>query len=105
MAAFSEEFLSENDFEAVLATFCCCEHGYVCCYDLLKRHNQHLFLTIWWYVQYEWWPEWKQIYMYLENQTNKSAVVEWNEGMNIGTRHKPFYTKYPFISILSGAHE
>ena len=23
MVAFSEEFLSENDFEAVLATFCC----------------------------------------------------------------------------------
>ena len=47
MAAFNEEFLSENDFEAVLATFCCCEYGYVYCYDSLKRHNQHLFLTIW----------------------------------------------------------
>ena len=30
MAAFGEEFLTENDFEAVLATFCCCEHGYAC---------------------------------------------------------------------------
>ena len=47
MAAFSEEFLSENDFEAVLATFCCYEYGCVYCYDLQKRHNQHLFLTIW----------------------------------------------------------
>ena len=27
MAAFSEEFLSENDFETVLATFCCYDHG------------------------------------------------------------------------------
>ena len=47
MAAFSEEFLSENDFEAVLATFCCYEYSYVYYYDLLKRNNQHLFLTIW----------------------------------------------------------
>ena len=47
MAAFSKEFLSENDFEAVLATFYCYEYGYVYCYDLLKRDNQHLFLTIW----------------------------------------------------------
>ena len=47
MAAFSEECLSENDFEAVLATFCYYEYGYVYCYDLLKRHNQHLFLKIW----------------------------------------------------------
>ena len=46
MAAFSEEFLSENDYDAVLATFCCCEYGCVC-YDLLKRQNQHLFLTRW----------------------------------------------------------
>ena len=46
MAAFGEEFLTENDFEAVLATFCCCEHGYACCYDLLKRQNQYLFLAI-----------------------------------------------------------
>ena len=29
MVAFSEEFLSENDFEAVLATFCFYEYGYV----------------------------------------------------------------------------
>ena len=36
MAAFSEEFLSENDFDAVLATFCCCEYGCVC-YDLVKK--------------------------------------------------------------------
>ena len=27
MATFSEEFLSENDFEAVLATFCCYDYG------------------------------------------------------------------------------
>ena len=27
MAAFSEKFLSENNFEAVLATFCCYEYG------------------------------------------------------------------------------
>ena len=47
MAAFNEEFLSENDFEPVLATFCCYEYDYIYCYDLLKRHNQHLFLTIW----------------------------------------------------------
>ena len=47
MATFSEEFLSENDFEAALATFCCYEYGYVYCYDLLRRHNQHLFLIIW----------------------------------------------------------
>ena len=40
-------FLVKMTFEAILATFCCCELGYVCCYDLLKRHNQHLFLTIW----------------------------------------------------------
>ena len=46
MAASGEEFLSENDFNAVLATFCCCEYG-CACYDLLKRQNQHLFLTIW----------------------------------------------------------
>ena len=52
MAAFSEKFLSGNDFEAVLATFCCCEYGYAC-YDWLKRQNQHLFLTIWQYKQYE----------------------------------------------------
>ena len=24
---FCEELLSENDFETVLATFCCCDHG------------------------------------------------------------------------------
>ena len=24
---FCEELLSENDFKAVLATFCCCDHG------------------------------------------------------------------------------
>ena len=24
---FCEELLSESDFEIVLATFCCCEHG------------------------------------------------------------------------------
>ena len=46
MAVFSEEFLHEDDFEAVLITFCCYECGYVYCYNLLKRHNQHLFLTI-----------------------------------------------------------
>ena len=27
MATFSEEFLSENDFEAVLAIFCCYDYG------------------------------------------------------------------------------
>ena len=37
MAAFSEEFISENDFEAVLATFCRYEYGYVYCHNLLKR--------------------------------------------------------------------
>ena len=57
MAAFSEEFLIENGFKVVLATFCCYEYGYGYCYDLLKRHNQHLFLIIWWYQQYERWPE------------------------------------------------
>ena len=31
MAAFSEEFLSENDFEAVLATLCYYEYVYVYC--------------------------------------------------------------------------
>ena len=31
MAAFSKEFLSENDFEAVLATFCYYEYAYVYC--------------------------------------------------------------------------
>ena len=46
MDPVSEEFLSENDFEVVLAAFCCYEYGYVYCYDLLNRHNQHLFLTI-----------------------------------------------------------
>ena len=46
-AAFNEEFCSENNFETVLATFCCYECGYVCCYDLLKWHTQHLFLTVW----------------------------------------------------------
>ena len=46
MAAFSEEFLSEDDFEAVLATFSCYEYVYVYCYDLLERHNQHLFLSL-----------------------------------------------------------
>ena len=51
MAAFSEKFLSEKDFEAVLATFCCYEYGYIYCYDLVKRYNQHLFLTIWMMVQ------------------------------------------------------
>ena len=39
MTAFSEEFLSENDFEAGLATFSCYEYGYVYCYDLLKRQS------------------------------------------------------------------
>ena len=24
---FCEELFSENDFEVVLATFCCCDHG------------------------------------------------------------------------------
>ena len=74
---------SENDFEFVLTTFCCYEYGYVYCYDLLIRHNQHLFLTIWQYLAYEWWPEWKKMYLFLKNQTEKSTVVEWNEGMNI----------------------
>ena len=41
------KFLVKMNFEAVLVTFCCCEHGYVCFYELLKRHNQHLFLTVW----------------------------------------------------------
>ena len=27
MAVFSEEFLSESEFEAVLATFCCYDYG------------------------------------------------------------------------------
>ena len=27
MGAFSEDFLSEDDFEAVLATFCCYDYG------------------------------------------------------------------------------
>ena len=27
MAAVSEEFFSENDFEAVVATFCCYDYG------------------------------------------------------------------------------
>ena len=27
MAAFSEECLSENDFEVVLVTFCCYDYG------------------------------------------------------------------------------
>ena len=26
-SGFREELFSENDFEPVLATFCCCEHG------------------------------------------------------------------------------
>ena len=47
MATFSEKFLSENDFEAVLATFCYSEYCYVYCYDLLRRHNQQILLTIW----------------------------------------------------------
>ena len=41
----------------------------------LIRYNQHLFLTIWQYLQYEWWSEW------LKNQTEKTTVVEWNEDM------------------------
>ena len=30
---------------------------YCVVYSLI-RHNQHLFLTIWQYLKYEWWPEW-----------------------------------------------
>ena len=69
-------FLSENDFETVLVTFCCCEYGYVC-YDLLKRQNQHLFLTIdsTYNMNYG-LNETKKMHMYLKNQTEKYTVVE-----------------------------
>ena len=59
MAAFSEEFLSENDFKAVLATFRCYEYGYL----LLKNT---IFVL----------DNMKKMHLYVKNQTEKSKVVE-----------------------------
>ena len=55
-----------------------------------------MFLTMWQYLQYEWWPE------YLKNQTEKITVVEWNEDMIVETRNNPVFSlrQYSFTESL-----
>ena len=66
---------------------CCYERAFLlkqkyCLVYFLKRHNHHLFLTM--AILIKWMMAWmKKVFSCLKNQTENTAIGEWNEDTTI----------------------
>ena len=58
----------------------------------LKRHSQHLFLTIWQYLSNERWPEWIRNFFMLE-KSNRENWMKWRHKCNTSMYTLDFWNK------------
>ena len=62
---------------------------------LTKKDSQYYFLTIMVVPTIRMMAWMRKMYSCSKNQLEKTTIVEWNKGMNILTRHNPFYIDTP----------